>query len=152
LVQATWAGIVMLLVLQSWWAYWDLRNVTDWSFLKYLSMFFYPLFFIFIASILIPVNREAGHDWRASFDNRRDWFFWGMIVSTVYAVLHTWLVVGSPLFHPYRVFQLLLITILVTGLVGKARRTQTLVVIAYAVVELSANIVARTELSALAPA
>jgi len=61
------------------------------------------------------------------------------------------LVMGSPLFHPYRVFQLVLIAILLVGLVGKAHKTQAFVVIAYAVVELAANIVARTELGALAP-
>ena len=74
-----------------------------------------------------------------------------MIVSSIVAVLHTWLVVGSPLFHPYRVFQLILIAILLVGLVGKSAKTQGFVVIAYVVVELAANIVARPELGALAP-
>jgi hypothetical protein len=58
---------------------------------------------------------------------------------------------GSPLFHPYRIFQLALIAILMVGLIGKSSRTQAFVVITYAVIELAANIVARTELGALAP-
>ena len=150
-VHSSWAVIIVLLILQSWWAYWDLRDITDWSFLKYLSIFFYPLFFSFIASVLIPANRDAEYDWRVSFYKKRVWFFWAMIASSVVAVLHTWLVIGSPLFHPYRVFQLTLITILLVGLIGKSPKTQAFVVIAYVVVELAANIVSRSELGALAP-
>ena len=150
-VQSSWAAIIVLLILQSWWAYWDLRDISDWSFLKYLSVFFYPLFFSFIASVLIPLNRSTEHDWRASFHKKRVLFFWAMIVSTIVAVLHTWLVIGSPLFHPYRIFQLALIAILMVGLIGKSSRAQAFVVITYAVIELAANIVARTELGALAP-
>ena len=44
-----------------------------------------------------------------------------------------------------------LIAILMVGLIGKFSRTQAFVVITYAVIELAANIVARTELGALAP-
>ena len=150
-VQSLWAIIIVFLILQSWWAYWDLRAVTDWSFLMYLSVFFYPLFFSFIASVLIPMNRKVDHDWRASFYKRRAWFFWAMTVSSIVAILHTWLVMGSPLVHPYRIFQLTLITILLVGLIGKTSKTQAFVVIAYALVELAANVVARTELGALAP-
>jgi len=74
-----------------------------------------------------------------------------MIASSIVAVIHTWLVIGSPLFHPYRLFQLTLIAILLVGLVGKSPKTQAFVVIAYVVVELAANIVSRSELGALAP-
>jgi len=150
-VQGLWAVIIVLLILQSWWAYWDLRDIMDWSFLKYLSIFFYPIFFSFIASVLIPANRDAEHDWHASFYKKRVWFFWAMIASSIVAVLHTWLVLGSPLFHPYRIFQLTLIAVLLVGLVGKTHKIQAFVVIAYLVVELAANIVARAELGALAP-
>jgi len=150
-VQSSWSIIIVLLILQSWWAYWDLRDITDWSFLRYLSVFFYPLFFSFIASVLIPMNRDAEHDWRASFFNKRVWFFSAMLISSFIAILHTWLVMGSPLFHPYRIFQLALIFVLLVGLIGKTSRTQAFVVVAYAVVELAANIIARTELGALAP-
>jgi len=150
-VQSLWAVIIVLLILQSWWAYWDLRDITDWSFLKYLSIFFYPLFFSFIASVLIPSNRDAEHDWYASFYKKRIWFFSAMVASGIVAILHTWLVIGSPLIHPYRIFQLTLIAILLVGLFGKTPRTQAFVVIAYAVIELVANIVARAELGALAP-
>ena len=150
-VQSSWSIIIVLLILQSWWAYWDLRDIKDWSFLKYLSVFFYPLFFSFVASVLIPMNRDAEHDWRASFFNKRVWFFWAMLVSSIIAILHTWLVMDSPLFHPYRIFQLTLIFILLVGLIGKSPRTQAFVVVSYVVVELAANIIARTELGALAP-
>ena len=91
-VQSSWSIIIVLLILQSWWAYWDLRDIKDWSFLKYLSVFFYPLFFSFVASVLIPMNSDAEHDWRASFFNKRVWFFWAMLVSSIIAILHTWLV------------------------------------------------------------
>ena len=109
------------------------------------------IFFSFIASVLIPTNRDAEHDWHASFYKKRVWFFWAMIASSIVAVLHTWLVLGSPLFHPYRIFQLTLIAVLLVGLVGKTHKIQAFVVIAYLVVELAANIVARAELGALAP-
>ena len=97
------------------------------------------------------MNRKVDHDWRASFYKRRVWFFWAMTVSSIVAILHTWLVMGSPLVHPYRIFQLTLITILLVGLIGKTSKTQAFAVIAYALVELAANVVARTELGALAP-
>ena len=45
----------------------------------------------------------------------------------------------------------MLIAILLVGLVGKSPKTQAFVVTAYAVVELTANIIARSELGALAP-
>ena len=150
-VQSLWAVIIVFLILQSWWAYWDLRDITEWSFLKYLSIFFYPIFFSFIASVLIPANRNAEHDWRASFYKKRVWFFWAMITSSIVAILHTWLVIGSPLLHPYRIFQIMLIAVLLVGLAGKTHKIQAFVVIAYVVVELAANIVARAELGALAP-
>jgi hypothetical protein len=73
-VQSLWAVIIVLLILQSWWAYWDLRDITDWSFLKYLGIFFYPIFFSFIASVLIPTNRDQ---WGTRFSNLGSKTYWG---------------------------------------------------------------------------
>jgi hypothetical protein len=123
--------------------------VTDWTIAKYASMFVFPLLLFVIGGILVPSNRAENIDWKSHFYEKRKWFFSVILVMQLEGILSPILVFGAQLIHPFRVAQLLLISILIVGLVGKSQKIQGAVVISYLVVQILGNYIGRMQLGAL---
>ncbi len=150
-----WVHIVWILsflfwILQGWWALWDLRTETDWTFIKYLSMFPFPLLLFVVGSILVPSDRPGTTDWKLHFDEKRTWFFSAMIVLGIESVMTPLLVFDAPLVATFRIFQIAMIALTVIGLVGKSERLHGVIAIVYLLLFAVGNYVGRLQPGALA--
>ena len=148
-VHAAWVAMFVFWQLQAWWAFWDLKD-TDWTFAKYLSMFTYPLLMFLTASILVPSYQSSPVDWKEFFFERKTWFFSIQIVAMCEGILVPIFLFGAPLVHPFRIIQLVIIFFFVIGIYGRSERTQAILFVIYAVWEISGNLLARSQMGALA--
>ena len=148
-VHATWVVLLVFWILQGWWSFWDLRDGTEWTFATYLAMFPYPLLLFLTASVLVPSYQSGPVDWKEFFFERKRWFFSIQIIAICEAILTPVFLFDAPVVHPFRIFQLGAVLFFVTGIVGRTERTQSIVVICYAVWEVSGNFLARFQLGAL---
>ncbi len=149
-VHTVWVFIFILWVLQGWWALWDQRTVSEWNLLRYLVMFLFPLLLFVVASILVPSVRSESTDWKAHFDEKRIWFFSAAIIIMVESIATPILVFDAPVLHPFRVFQLMMISVLIVGVMGKSQRTQGVVATLYLLLFLFGNYWGRLQLGGLA--
>ena len=150
-----WPHIVWVLsflfwILQGWWALWDLRTETDWTFIKYLSMFPFPLLLFVVSSILVPSDRPSTIDWKLYFEEKRKWFFSAMIVLHIEAMMTPLLVFDAPLAATFRIFQLSMTALAVIGLMGKSERLHGIIAIVYLILFVVGNYVGRLQPGALA--
>lgn len=79
-----WIGILLLVQVQIWWAAYETRSETDWSFGGFFAFLLLPILAALVSYILIP-DLEGEHtelDLRASFLENRGWFF-GLLAMTV---------------------------------------------------------------------
>ncbi len=149
-IHIVWVVVFLCWILQGWWALWDLRTVTDWTFIKYLSMFPFPLLLFVTGSILVPSNTPVTIDWKLHFDDHKTWFFSAMILVQIESILTPILVFDAPLVHIFRIFQLVLIVLLAIGLVAKSSKSQGAIVIIYSVLFVLANYFGRLQPGTLA--
>ncbi len=149
-VHIVWVLSFLFWILQGWWALWDLRTETDWSFIKYLSMFPFPLLLFVVGSILVPSDKPGTTDWKVHFDEKRTWFFSAMTVLGIESVMTPLLVFDAPLVATFRIFQLAMIALTVIGLVGKSERVQSVVAIMYLLLFVVGNYVGRLQPGVLA--
>jgi hypothetical protein len=112
-------------------------------------MFSYPLLMFLTASILVPPYLSSPVDWKEFFFERKTWFFSVQIVMICEAILVPIFLFDAPVFHPFRIVQLGIIPFFVIGIVGRSERTQSIVVVSYAIWEVSGNFLARSQLGAL---
>ena len=149
-VHIVWVLVFLFWIVQGWWALWDLRTETDWTFVKYMSMFPFPLILFVVGSILVPSERSGTIDWKLHFDAKKTWFFSAMIVVGIESILTPILVFDAPLVHPFRIFQLAMITVLVIGLVGKSDKMQSVIAIVYLLLMVVGNYIGRLQPGTLA--
>jgi len=149
-VHIVWVLVFLCWILQGWWALWDLRTVTDWTFIKYMSMFPFPLLLFVTGSILVPSNRPVTIDWKSHFDDHKTWFFSAMILVQIESVLTPILVFDAPLVHKFRIFQIVLIVLLAIGFIAKTSKFQSAIAIIYSVLFVLANYLLRLQPGALA--
>jgi hypothetical protein len=64
--------------------------------------------------------------------------------------LTTWAFIGAPLVHPYRAFQVVLISLIGIGLFVSTRKAHALILIIYGSALLTSQLVIRMNLGALA--
>jgi hypothetical protein len=124
LAVSLWASFFIYLYIQNWWAFWDLNTVGAWNQAYFILVISIPCAMFAATELLLPMGATADTDWRAHFFSVRRWFFLVMIVFTTVATMESWLLLGVPLTHPYRVMQGTILALLVVGLLSKHPRIQ----------------------------
>lgn len=110
-----WAILVLLLAVQIWWACWDLRSVNWTQFLFYWEIFGIVVLFM-LATLVVPTGGSGGRSWAAHLEYRHTAIYVTGLVYLVWATLNSYILLGLPLLHPYRVSQGTLLLITVAGL------------------------------------
>lgn len=149
-VHSTWVGVIAFIVIQTWWAYWDLTQVETWTFLGYLTVLFVPIAWFMLTYLLVPAARTRDTDWQVHFFQVARWFFLFLCLSTIVATLTSWTLLGAPLLHPYRAFQATLAGIVLTGVFVSSHKAHSRLVALYITVLLVSQLVIRMNLGALA--
>jgi len=110
-----WVILVLLLAVQIWWACWDLRSVNWTQFLFYWEIFGIVVLFM-LATLVVPTGGSGGRSWAAHLEYRHTAIYVTGLVYLVWATLNSYILLGLPLLHPYRVSQGTLLLITVAGL------------------------------------
>jgi hypothetical protein len=114
-VVVLWAIFLVFLYLQNWWAFWDMTTVVDWNILKFLFISLYVCTVYAMTELMLPMNSPPKTDWLAHFNSVRKWFFGMTIVLAMLGILLSWYITGVPLVHPYRIMQLIILSLAFVG-------------------------------------
>jgi hypothetical protein len=149
-IHTAWVAMMMLFVVQYWWAYWDFSAVSSWTLLRFVYVLLAPVLLFLSTYLLLPVYRPKDPDWQVHFFSIRFWLFLTLIAASLVGTLGSWVLLGASLLHPYRVFQAMMLALLVVGLISKKHRVHGPLVIVYMSVFLISQIVIRMNIGALA--
>lgn len=149
-IHSGWIAVIAFLVIQTWWAYWDLTQVEGWTFVGYLTVLSVPIAWFVLAQILVPATRTVATDWQAHFAKIARSFYLILALAMVVGTLTTWALIGTPLLHPYRAFQVALIGVVATGIFVTNRKAHARLLVVYVTVLLTSQLVIRMNLGALA--
>ena len=75
-----WIVLSIMMILQTWWAYWDWNSITAWQITTYMVAVVYPMALFSVVYILVPATRSSDMDWHAHFFAIRIWLFATMLV------------------------------------------------------------------------
>ena len=123
-VVVIWAVFLFYMHIQVWWALWDLHAVAAWNQALFALLVLIPCSLFGSTELLLPMGATPETDWRAHFIAVRRWFFAMMIVLMSLAVAESRVFLGTPLTHPYRIVQTIVITVLVIGFASGKPRIQ----------------------------
>jgi hypothetical protein len=70
-----WAGILLLIHIQTWWSMFGLRFVTQWTFVRFAVVLLRPIVLYLLAVLVLPSQSTTTTDLRANYFAQRRWFF-----------------------------------------------------------------------------
>lgn len=117
-----WLLTIVFLMVQAWWADWHYNAVEEWRFTTYLLVLASPAISFAKVHLLVPSTRSDSFDWHKQFDAVRLWFFGLLISYVLIGIIQSVVLYGTPLIHPYRLFQGLFIAIAIAGIVTRSQK------------------------------
>ena len=90
-----WAGILLLVHVQTWWSMFGLRFLTEWTFVRFTVVLLQPSILFLLATIVLPSEGGANLDLRANYTSQRRWFFGLLGLLLIVSVLKDLVVTGS---------------------------------------------------------
>jgi hypothetical protein len=82
-----WAGVLLLVFIQSWWAMFVLRHYTTWTFPAFAIVLLQTIALYMVAAIVLPEKvDEAGVDLRIHYEKHRRWLFGFLLAAVVVSV------------------------------------------------------------------
>jgi hypothetical protein len=73
---SVWVGLLLLIHVQAWWAMFDLRSHTTWTFPGFLVVLLLPIVLYLAAALVLPeFAGETPVDLRANYYAHARWFF-----------------------------------------------------------------------------
>ena len=91
-----WAGLVLLIAVQSWWAMFGLRARHDWSFLAFAVVLLENTCIYMLAALVLPdFAEERRADLRSTYFKQAPWFYGLMAAALVFSMLKDYVVFNS---------------------------------------------------------
>ncbi len=81
-----WSVLLLILIVQAWWALWALRDRTGWNFIEYLVLLVPYLTLALIAYVLTPSLQNGERDIKRYYYDNSPWFF---ALAAVYVASQT---------------------------------------------------------------
>jgi hypothetical protein len=117
-----WIGLLFLLHVQIWWAVFELRDVSDWTFFSFLLVLAIPTLAYLLSALLVPdFDRETDIDLKASYFENRRWFFGLFTLIPLVSLVQEAVISSGIRWDADPVFRL---GFLVLGLVGVSTRRE----------------------------
>lgn len=69
-----WAGIVLIVHVQTWWSMLGMRNHTHWTFLQFCVVLMQPILLFLLATLVLP-DTSSRVDLRENYFRQKRWFF-----------------------------------------------------------------------------
>jgi hypothetical protein len=90
-----WAGILLLIHVQTWWSMFGFRFLRQWTFVQFGVVLLQPISLYLLAILVLPGQSTAGLDLRANYFGQRGWFFGLMLFLLAVSVVKDLVVAGS---------------------------------------------------------
>jgi len=91
-----WAGIILLIAVQSWWASFGMRHLTGWNFLGFSVVLLENACIYMVAALVLPDFAEERHvDLRQSYFKQVPWFYGMFMAALVFSMLKDVVLSGS---------------------------------------------------------
>jgi hypothetical protein len=130
-----WAGVLLIIYVQVWWAMFGLRRQAEWSFFAFLVVLAQTVTLYMMAAVALPEQvDEAGLDLAAYYEQQRPWFFGFFLATLLISVLKD-VVLGGRLPDPVNLaFHGILGAASLSAILVRGRRYQEIVGVGCAVV------------------
>lgn len=148
-VHSTWVLVLIILVIQTWWAFWDWNSYADWNLLSFLFLLSFPIAIFIATHLLIPANRPVDMDWYAHFYAIKKWLFSTMAFIGVIGISLSWVLLGTSLLHPYRVFQASFVITSIIAAIANSHRIHAPLAVVYIMLFIAGQVLSRMQLGAL---
>ena len=109
-----------------WWASWSYRGV-EWNYPKFLLFLSAPALLFGMVRTLTSTDGASVSSWQEHFERVRRRFFTLFCLYYLALALMTWLILGMPLLHWFRIIQVALIGVGLLGAGSESRRVQAAV-------------------------
>lgn len=120
-----WTALLMVFSLFIWWTYWNYRQITDWTFLRFVLYLSPAVVFYFLSSIAFPDSADQVKDLREYFISNRVGFFGTFAVYAILAGLTAILVRGLPVTDVSNVFRIGMVLLMIVGMRSTSARAHT---------------------------
>lgn len=90
-----WAGILLLMHVQTWWSMFGLRLLAGWTFVRFSVVLLQPITLYLMAIVVLPNQGVATVDMRTNYFGQRRWFFGLLGFLLVVSVVKDLVVSGS---------------------------------------------------------
>jgi len=70
-----WAGILLLIHIQTWWSMFGLRHLEQWTFVRFAVVLLQPIILYLMAVLALPSLNAPEIDLRLNYFGQRKWFF-----------------------------------------------------------------------------
>ena len=144
-----WTVMITLLVLQTWWAYWDFNLIDDWQVTHYAGVLVFPIILFTQMYLLVPATRTAETKWLEHFFAVKQWFLGLMIFMSFFAAYINVFMFDAPFLHLNRLFQGIFIAIWIIGLSTTSRQVHASLPWIYFVVIVVNQVVVRMDIGAM---
>ena len=125
-LHVAWAALLLLYLLQTWWALWDLNSVVTWNQFAFFFVLLGPGLLYVAATVLIPRAASPPASWSAHFFQVRRPFLATILTFFLWGVAVMWLLRDLSLLHPYRATQATALCLVLAGLFMENRRYHSL--------------------------
>lgn len=123
-LHSVWVLMLFWILLQNWWAFWDLKDVS-WN-LGYFLLWITYVSALHLTVLALTKTDSAEVSWEEVYFSRIRRFFGLLGFVVIFAVLLTWIVLDASLLHPYRYAQYAAFVILALLFASKRKRLHEL--------------------------
>lgn len=95
-LHVAWTVLLLLLMIQTWWAVWRLREVAEWTYLDYLIHVTPFLLLSLIAYVITPSFVDGNRNVKQHYYDNVPWIFSLAAAFVVMAIIHTRNILGTP--------------------------------------------------------
>jgi hypothetical protein len=99
------------------WGFWSFREL-EWNLLRFMSLLAGPGMLYFLACTLIPDEPSSVGSWHHYFYSVRRQYFFGLCLWSLLQTANTTFLLEMPVFHPFRLVQLFILTMGIAGFVS----------------------------------
>lgn len=81
-----WAAFLMIVLVQTWWSMFGMRNIAHWGFLQFCIVLAQPILLFLMTSLVLPGPQSEERDLEAFFFRHRTLFFTLLMVLLLVSV------------------------------------------------------------------
>ena len=119
-LHSLWVFFVFWILVQNWWAFWDLRNVA-WN-LGFFAMWIVHASMLYLMVDALTKSRVPEARWESVYFLRTRRIFGLFFLLGGTAVLNTWVMLDASLLHPYRFVQYSALAIMTVLFMSKRKQ------------------------------